>query len=302
MTNSNWPRQRGFDRFYGTLPGYGSLYNPAGLYDNNKPITPSNDYFYTDALADNDHRLQIKTRTEAERPTRTDRRARRGTDQPTNPSSSTWHSPPPTTPSTPAKKPSASTTASYDKGWDQLREDRRFARLKKSSASFLRPAPPLPLRRDEGSIPWADDPEPTMAGPPHASLRRHGRRNGPGHRPRPHRPRRATEQLADTLVVFLSDNGGSPEGHLDNTIERIEKPWVSSLTPKTTRTGEPVIPGDIPGLDIGPENTFGSYGLRWASLSNTPFRRHKAWMHEGGIATPCIVHWPEGDRTRPTHP
>ena len=45
----------------------------------------------------------------------------------------------------------------------------------------------------------------------------------------------------------------------------------------------------------GPENTFATYGKPWANLSNTPFREYKHWVHEGGIATPFIVHWPDGD-------
>ena len=44
----------------------------------------------------------------------------------------------------------------------------------------------------------------------------------------------------------------------------------------------------------GRENTYQSYGTAWANLSNTPFRLYKHWIHEGGIATPLIVHWPNG--------
>ena len=44
----------------------------------------------------------------------------------------------------------------------------------------------------------------------------------------------------------------------------------------------------------GPEDSYASYGRAWANLSNTPFRYYKRWVHEGGIATPLIVHWPEG--------
>jgi arylsulfatase len=39
-----------------------------------------------------------------------------------------------------------------------------------------------------------------------------------------------------------------------------------------------------------------SYGLPWANASNTPFRLYKHWVHEGGIATPLIAHWPAGIR------
>ena len=43
----------------------------------------------------------------------------------------------------------------------------------------------------------------------------------------------------------------------------------------------------------GPETTYQSYGVPWANLSNTPFREYKHWVHEGGIATPLIAHWPD---------
>src|SRR5262249_13553304 len=42
----------------------------------------------------------------------------------------------------------------------------------------------------------------------------------------------------------------------------------------------------------GPDDVFQSYGLPWANASNTPFRLYKHWVHEGGIATPLIAHWP----------
>ena len=44
----------------------------------------------------------------------------------------------------------------------------------------------------------------------------------------------------------------------------------------------------------GPADTYIAYGLPWANASNTPFREFKHWVHEGGIATPLIVHWPAG--------
>jgi arylsulfatase len=58
--NSNWPVQRGFDRFYGTISGAGSFYDPATLCRDNQFITPLNDpeykpkqFYYTDAISDN---------------------------------------------------------------------------------------------------------------------------------------------------------------------------------------------------------------------------------------------------------
>ena len=99
----------------------------------------------------------------------------------------------------------------------------------------------------------------------------------------------------ETVFVFVSDNGGSNEGHLNNTIERMKKPWVSSMIPERTLDGRPVKAGDWVGGRLGGPETYGSYGPRWANVSNTPFRRHKSWLHEGGISTPCIMVKPGGE-------
>jgi arylsulfatase len=100
-------------------------------------------------------------------------------------------------------------------------------------------------------------------------------------------------QLANTVVIFLADNGACaediPEGvTIDELVNKL------MIAKSHTRTGEPVHFGNDPGRMPGPENTYQSYGTAWANLSNTPFRLYKHWIHEGGISTPLIVHWPEG--------
>jgi arylsulfatase len=95
-------------------------------------------------------------------------------------------------------------------------------------------------------------------------------------------------RLDNTLVVFLSDNGGCAE--------ELDVDFVTAFVPlqDTTREGEPVVPGNVPGLMPGTEATYQSYGRSWAHLSNTPFREYKHWVHEGGIATPLVARWPRG--------
>jgi arylsulfatase len=48
----------------------------------------------------------------------------------------------------------------------------------------------------------------------------------------------------------------------------------------------------------GSAATYLCLGPGWSNCSNTPFRRHKTWVHEGGIATPLIAHWPQGIQAR----
>jgi len=92
----------------------------------------------------------------------------------------------------------------------------------------------------------------------------------------------AMNALDDTLILFLSDNGASAEILIRGK-------------------------GHDPALPLGSAGTFPCLGPGWSSCANTPFRRHKIWVHEGGIATPWIVHWPRGVadqgalRTQPVH-
>jgi len=107
----------------------------------------------------------------------------------------------------------------------------------------------------------------------------------------------------NTLIFFLQDNGGCAEqmGRSSNANEvktMVCKPMTPDelqkciWPPMQTRDGRPVRTG--PDVKPGPEDTYVAYGRGWANTSNTPFREYKHWVHEGGIATPLIVHWPKG--------
>lgn len=81
----------------------------------------------------------------------------------------------------------------------------------------------------------------------------------------------------NTLVIFLSDNGASAEA-LDS--------W-----PDPAR-------GHRPGSLLGTRESHRCLEVGWANAANTPFREHKMWVHEGGIATPFIASWPAGIKAR----
>jgi arylsulfatase len=100
-------------------------------------------------------------------------------------------------------------------------------------------------------------------------------------------------QLANTLVIFLADNGACAEDIPEDVTvdELVDKLMIAR---RETRSGEPVHFGNDVTRMPGPENTYQSYGVAWANLSNAPFRLYKHWIHEGGIATPLIAHWPAG--------
>jgi arylsulfatase len=101
-----------------------------------------------------------------------------------------------------------------------------------------------------------------------------------------------TGQRDNTIVIFLADNGASSEELATDQSQRFAQ--RTDIFPGTTRSGDAIAFGNDPSIRPGPEDTYASYGRGWANLSNTPFRLYKEWVHEGGIASPLIVRWPNG--------
>jgi arylsulfatase A-like enzyme len=173
----------------------------------------------------------------------------------------------------------------FDAGWDQLREE-RLSRMR--DLGLLDRSWPL-TPRDSSQPPWEDaDDKAWQARRMEVYAAQIDRmdqgigrildalgRNG---------------QMDNTLIIFLADNGACAE-EIDFVRWMQTRPFLSGT--KHTRDGTPVRFNNDPKVMPGAEDTYQSYGVPWANLSNTPFREYKHWVHEGGIATPFIVHWPD---------
>ncbi len=288
---SAWPMQRGFDRFYGTITGAGSFYDPATLCRGNTYITPENDpvyqpesFYYTDAINDNavafiaDHCGDDKV-----------------ADKPfflyVSHTSAHWpmHAP---------EADIAKYKGVYDQGYPATRE----ARYRKA------------IEMGVIDKKWAMSKGLDWEGFQHKewdircmevyAAMTEVMDRGIG---------RIVDELKkqnlfnNTVVIYLQDNGGCAEGYgrANNSHQKDRfkfKPLgkdglqTKIWPPMQTRDGRFVRTG--PETMPGAEDTFVAYGPGWANASNTPFRGYKHDPYEGGIGTPFIVSWPRGIPTQ----
>lgn len=251
------PRQRGFDRFFGILHGAGSYFAPHHLMaDDRRVIVEDEDFYLTDAVTD--QAIAMIGDGEGEKPFFLYLAY--------------------TAPHWPLQAPAADLAlyeGCYRGGWDAA----RAARHERLAASGLFRRPWALSPRDPKVAPWCDAPDKDWQALRMAAyaamVDRMDRCVG---RLLAHLARIGARD--DTLVLFLSDNGGCA------------KDDFGAGFPDRLPDGRPVAIGNRPDLRPGGSQTFMSYGRCWSNLSNTPFRLHKSWVHEGGIATPLIVNWP----------
>ena len=259
----NWPRQRGFDHFFGTIHGAGSFYDPVSLTLENEPIEPEgDDFYYTTAIGD--HAAEFIEESPRDKPF--------------------FLYLPFTAPHWPLHAPDedvAHYEGRYDAGWDELRRSRRERMIEMGIVSEDWAL----TERDSTVPPWEDAPnkewEARRMEVYAAQITAMDRAIGV-----------VTDKLKelgifdDTLILFLADNGGCAE------ILGIGR--TAHHMPTETRDGRPVKVGNDPNDMPGQDDDYQSYGPPWANASNTPFRRYKHWVHEGGISSPLIAHWPNG--------
>lgn len=241
----NWPIDRGFDRFYG-IPAGGGVYfwPPVGLkrpvYRDDQPVEPGDDWYSTDAFTD--HAMEFI------------REAKRD-DQPffLYTAYIAPHFPLQAWPEDIARYEGV-----YEAGHETIRQQ-RYRRQRELGVlpenTALSPSdfddwasledPAYETRRMQVYAAMVDRLDQNV-GRLMETLEKEG--------------------LADnTIIFFLSDNGGCPDG-LNRT----------------------------PEVEIGSPGSFAAYGRSWANVSNTPYRKYKAMEHEGGLLTPLLARWPAG--------
>jgi len=284
----SWPLQRGFDRFYGIIHGGGSQYDPVTLTRDNRFISPYNDpeyqpesYYFTDAISDQSVRFirEHQQRT------------------PDRPFFLYVAYTAPHWPIQAAEEEIQRFREIYKQGFEAIRKnrDQRVRELGLISSDWKLP-PSEDHWNDVANQEWEANNMAVYAamisiidrgvGRIISSLQEKG-------------------QFENTIIFFLHDNGASAEqmGRAANSNRPAgprephpQRPLMpkealqTNIIPVQSRQGYLVRQG--PDVQAGPDDTYIAYGKGWANVSNTPFREYKHFVHEGGISSPLVIHWP----------
>ena len=263
-----WPLQRGFDRFYGFLDGETDQFHPSLVYDNHHidpPRTPEEGYHLTEDLVDRSVGfIRDSVSVRPDRPFFL-YLAFGATHAP--------HQAP--------ESYLAAHRGRYDDGWDAAR-DRWFAQ---QVAEGIVPADTDLAPRNPGVEPWDDLPDvqrrlAARLQEAYAAFLEHtdaqvGRLVDDLER---------LGVLDNTVILFLSDNGASPEGGPFGVMHEMK--FFNFLPEDPDEAIERID-------DIGGPNSHTNYPWGWAQAGNTPFKWYTQNTHEGGVHVPLIVHWPD---------
>lgn len=262
-----YPTSRGFDRYFGNIWGVVDFFDPFSLVSGTKPIkeVPKN-YYHTDAISDTTV-AYIKTL---------------GQSQSSAPFFIYVAETAPHWPLMALPADIARYKDTYQSGWDAIRQSRYQKMIK---MGLINPARTPLSKRWQSDQRWETNPDKAwdaQAMAVHAAMIDR-MDQGIG---RMLQALRETGQLENTLILFLSDNGASPEN--------CAAYGPGFDRPSQTRDGRSIAYDLTKQVMPGPQTTYASIGQRWANVSNTPYTYWKAESYEGGIHTPLVAFWPNG--------
>ncbi len=264
-----WPLGRGFERFYGFMGGDTNQWQPDLCVDNHQidvPRTPEEGYHLTEDLADKAIEYLTDLRNSAP-------------DKPfflyfcTGAGHAPHHAP---------KEWIEKYRGKFDMGWERLRDqvfERQTAEGIIPPGTELTPRPPWIQEWDTLS----DDERRLYARmmEVYAGFMSHT----------DHHIGRLLEfietigEMDNTIIVAISDNGASSEGGPNGSVNEA---LFFNRVPESLEENLAKID------ELGSPSTFNHYPFGWTWAGNTPFQRWKREVHEGGVADPCIIHWPKG--------
>ena len=260
-----YPINRGFEKYYGNIWGVVDFFDPFSLVNGKEPVNsvPAN-YYHTDAISDSAV-AYIKEFSKSGQPFFL------------YVAETAPHWPLHALPEDIKKYENT-----YKAGWDAIRE----ARYKKMVHLGLIDGAKAPLSPRMGAnLKWEENPDKewdSRAMAVHAAMIDR-MDQGIG---KIIKTLEQTGELENTLLVFLSDNGASPENAMQY--------GPGFDRPGETRSGEKIVYPTKKEVLPGPQTTFTSIGERWANVSNTPYQYAKSESYEGGVRTPMIAFWPAG--------
>jgi arylsulfatase A-like enzyme len=250
----NWPADRGFEHYYGIISGATGYFAPTTLMRDATPISVKSDkeyqpadYYFSDALGDNAVKyLGAHCQATPEKPF--------------------FMYVAFTAPHWPLHAPAetiAKYRGKYKAGWEAIRAARLQKQLEIGLLDKAWAASDLDAPKWDSLTPEQQDEMDFRMAIYAAQVDRMDENIG-----KIVEELKKQNKLDDTLILFLSDNGGCAEGG--------------------------VLGGGTAASLGGRGGYLLSYGKAWAGVSNTPFRLYKHFVHEGGISTPLIAHWPSG--------
>ena len=260
-----YPTSRGFDHFFGTIWGVVDFFDPFSLVSGIKPIKNiPKDYYHTDAINDTAV-AYIRGFAKCKKPFFL------------YVAQNAPHWPLMAKPADIAKYKNT-----YKVGWDAIRKA-RYNRMVKMG--LIDSATTKLSERWKKDLAWENNPDKdwdAQAMAVHAAMV-DCMDQGIG---RILKALKQSGQLENTLIVFLSDNGASPENSAayGPGFDRADE----------TRDGRKVIYATRKQAMPGPQTTYSSIGPRWANVANTPYKLAKAESYEGGVHTPMVAFWPKG--------